>query len=131
MNADDWSQQIAQASSVGIKAFALNIANDAYTNTQLNLAYTAAANTDFKMFISFDYAAAGGFAASDVINTINTYSGLPAQYKYNNKPLVSTFEGPDQAGDWGNIKQQTGCFFMPDYSSQGPTGAAAEPNVDG
>lgn len=134
MTQDDWSQQIAEASAVGISAFALNIAKDSYTDTQLGHAYDAAANTNFKMFISFDYDAAqsqGGFAASDVVTTINNYASRPAQYKFNNQPLVSTFEGPGNANDWAGIKQQTGCFFMPDYSSLGPQGAAAAPNIDG
>lgn len=134
MTPDDWSQQIAQASAVGISAFALNIAKDSYTDTQLGYAYDAAANTNFKMFISFDYDAAqlqGGFAIDDVVTTINTYAGRPAQYMFNSQPLVSTFEGPDFASNWSTIKQQTNCFFMPDYSSLGPQGAAAAPNIDG
>ena len=134
MTPSDWQQQISQASAAGIAAFALNIAKDSYTDTQLGYAYDAAADANFKMFISFDYQAAesqGGFQASDVVTTINNYAGKPAQYKYNNQPLVSTFEGTANAGDWASIKQQTGCFFMPDYSSLGPQGAASQPNVDG
>ena len=134
MTPDDWTQQISQASEVGIKAFALNIALDPYTDTQLGYAYDAAEGTDFKMFISFDYAAAegqGGFNISEVARQINAHASSSAQYLYNGKPLASTFEGPDNAPDWADIKEQTGCFFIPDYSSQGPEGAANKPNVDG
>jgi hypothetical protein len=35
------------------------------------------------------------------------------------QPLVSTFEGHEYAGDWRSIKAETGCFFMPDYTSIG------------
>ena len=83
------------------------------------------------MFFSFDYLANGVWVQGDVISVLNAYIGRSSYYKYNGRPLASTFEGPDNAGDWGTIKAQTNAFFMPDYSSQGPAGAAAKPNVDG
>jgi len=128
----DWYNDIHAAAAAGIDGFALNIGADSYTDQQLDLAYNASAwyGNNFKLFLSFDYAVAS-WSPQTVINKINNYSRRSPQYKYNNKPLVSTFEGPANAGDWGNIKAQTGAFFVPDYSSQGPTAAAAKPNVDG
>ena len=32
---------------------------------------------------------------------------------------MSTFEGPANADDWIDIKDQVGCFFIPDWSSEG------------
>ncbi|KAI9661384.1 MAG: hypothetical protein M1831_003117 [Alyxoria varia] len=128
----DWLTQIRDAHNAHVDGFALNIANDDYTDAQLTHAYDAAAqsNLPFKLFLSFDYAA-GQWDPSTVTSKINAYKNKPAQYKYRNKPLASTFEGPGQAADWASIKEQTGCFFMPDYSSLGPQDAAAAPNVDG
>ena len=86
------------------------------------------------MFISFDYAAAeaqGGFASSDVVSILKQYGSRKGQYMYQGKPLVSTFEGPDNKGDWPGIKSQVDCFFMPDWSSLGPQAAAAVPGIDG
>lgn len=98
----------------------------------LNNAYNAADAAGFKLFLSFDYAAEGAWDATTVISTINAYSSHASQFRYgDNQPLASTFEGSDNAGDWANIKSQTSCFFIPDYSSQGATGAANEPNIDG
>jgi len=37
----------------------------------------------------------------------------------NGQPFVSTFEGPANADDWVFIKSETGCFFVPDWSSVG------------
>ena len=53
-----------------------------------------------------------------------------AHYRYNGKPLVSTFEGVSSAGDWAGIKSATGCFFIPDWTSAGPSGIPQD-NIDG
>ena len=47
------------------------------------------------------------------------------------QPVVSTFEGSDNAGDWVSIKQETGCYFIPDYSSLGPQAALDTGVADG
>jgi Glycosyl hydrolase family 71 len=130
----DWYNDIKAAASALIDGFALDIGNDTFTDSQLDNAYSAAESygNDFQLFLSFDYGAVPDYDAYTIIRRINAHSGSPAQYNYTaGKPLASTFEGWQHAGDWANIKAQTNCFFIPDYSSQGPTGAAAEPNVDG
>lgn len=120
----DWNEDINKAKAAGIDGFALNIAPGvSYTNTQLTNAYQAAnAIGGFSLFLSFDYLATGPWASGDVVNTINTYAGNPSQHRYNNKPLVSTFEGTNNIGDWPSIKAATGCFFVPDWTSLGPSG---------
>ncbi|KAJ5506348.1 hypothetical protein N7453_005305 [Penicillium expansum] len=53
----DWKEDMTTAQSIGIDAFALNCASiDSYTPTQLALAYEAAQQVNFKVFISFDFA---------------------------------------------------------------------------
>jgi hypothetical protein len=59
------------------------------------------------------------------MNYILTYGGLSDYHKHNGLPLVSTFEGPDNAEDWILIKEVRPCFFMPDWSSLG-AGPASE-----
>ena len=60
---------------------------------------------------------------------INQYKGHSAYWQHDGpngkQPLVSTFEGSDNAEDWKDIKARTGCFFMPDWSSLG-AGPAVE-----
>ncbi|MCJ1475766.1 hypothetical protein MMC13_004430 [Lambiella insularis] len=128
-----WAQDIANASAAGIDGFALNIAGDGYTSTQLGYAYDAAdAAGNFKLFISFDYAANPAFVGDvqGVSSIINTYKGRKSQYLYDDAPLVSTFEGTTSAGDWPAIKSATGCFFVPDWTSaKGTPNTFA--NVDG
>jgi len=132
----DFLTEIQIAHAAGIDGFALNFAlpvNFSSTDLSLNQVYSAAEQygNGFGLFLSFDYGVVPNWEPSVVISYINRYSSSPAQYRYKDKPFVSTFEGPDHASDWEEIKAQTGCFFIPDYSSKGAVGAAALPNVDG
>ncbi|GAB7347678.1 hypothetical protein MBLNU459_g5245t1 [Dothideomycetes sp. NU459] len=134
----DWASDIKAASAVGIDGFTLNIGHDSYTDTQLDNAFAAADNTsDFSLLLSFDYTAVNssglsGWLYTDVTKYINTYKVHASYYNHTtNSPMVTTFEGPSQNADWAAIKAATGCFFVPDYSSLGPSAAAAEANIDG
>ncbi|CAK48462.1 hypothetical protein M747DRAFT_322972 [Aspergillus niger ATCC 13496] len=117
---DDWESEMALAVEAKIDAFALNIAADQDVNTaSVANAFLAAENVGFYLFFSFDYAGNGAWAKADVINYINTYKSPDVYFYYNDKPFVSTFEGPGNAEDWVDIKSETGCFFIPDWSSLG------------
>ena len=71
------------------------------------------------MFISFDYAANPGFTIDIVSGLINTYKAKDAQFFYTDgRPLASTFEGGERSADWNTIKSNTGCFFIPDWTSR-------------
>lgn len=121
-----WQSDIALAQSAHIDAFALNIAaGEPHTSESLDLAFSAASSLGFKLFFSFDYAGNGPFDQSDVISYINKYAASPAYYRHNGKPFASTFEGPLNAADWVAIKSATGCFFVPDWSSEGAKAALA------
>ncbi|KAM7210667.1 Mutanase [Rhypophila decipiens] len=117
----DWETDIELAQAAHIDAFAMNIAyGDRTIYATLELGFQAAASKGFKMFFSFDYA--GGVApwpADNVIALCNSFCGRSPYFRYNGKPFLSTFEGPDQAEDWIDVKAKTGCFFMPDWSSRG------------
>jgi hypothetical protein len=126
-----WTNDINVAIAARIDAFALNMAyneDGGADAAQVDLAFAAANKTSFKLFFSFDYAGNGAWPSSAVLKLIQQYQNNPAYYKYNNKPFVSTFEGPANANDWISIKKTTGCFFMPDWSS---LGAAAAVNAGG
>lgn len=128
----NWQRDIRLAQASHIDAFALNFANSGghYAN-QMSNAFSAANSLGFKLFFSFDYAAQGPFGQQEVIKVINQYGSNGAYYKHNGKPFVSTFEGPANSGDWSAIKSQTGCFFIPDWSSLGAQGAVDRGVVDG
>ncbi|OIW33289.1 hypothetical protein CONLIGDRAFT_711208 [Coniochaeta ligniaria NRRL 30616] len=120
----DWTSEIQLAQLVGIDAFALNIAaNDSNNTPQLANAFAAAGSKGFQLFFSFDYAGHGPWAQGDVMALIKQYGSAGTYFKRNGKPFVSTFEGPDNAADWVNIKAQTGCFLIPDWSSYGAAAA--------
>ncbi|KAI8197977.1 Mutanase, partial [Colletotrichum sp. SAR 10_65] len=120
-----WEDNIALAQQAHIDAFALNIAHGwKFNDQQIANAFSAATSKGFKLFFSFDYA--GGdvpWPMAEVKALIQKYGSSSAHFQYNGKAFVSTFEGPDNADDWKSIKADTGCFFIPDWSSLGATPA--------
>ncbi|KAJ8068521.1 hypothetical protein OCU04_004071 [Sclerotinia nivalis] len=120
----NWESDIALAQDAHIDAFALNIAyGDATVSTSLEYAFAAANNLGFKLFFSFDYAGNGAWPSQDVTALLIDYASDSAYYLYDGKPFVSTFEGPSSGSDWLAIKEDTGCFFIPDWSSLGAQAA--------
>ncbi|KAH6981705.1 glycoside hydrolase family 71 protein [Ilyonectria sp. MPI-CAGE-AT-0026] len=122
-----WQKDMTDAKAVGIDGFALNIGPvDSWTDTQLGLAYQAAAGLDFKLFLSFDMASAENiWAVQSVVDLVNDFKAETAQVLVDGKPMVSTFEGPTWADNWASVRSQTGdIFLVPDWSSLGPSGVA-------
>ncbi|KAE8145952.1 glycosyl hydrolase family 71-domain-containing protein [Aspergillus avenaceus] len=124
MTPDQWESDIVEAQKAHIDGFALNVGpQDHHTDRALQAAYDAAEKVgNFSLFVSFDYATGGPWPADRVITIINTYKNRKAQFHFKGKPLVSTFEGTSNSGDWANIKAATGCFFIPCWTSMGPSG---------
>ncbi|PWY79592.1 hypothetical protein BO70DRAFT_371662 [Aspergillus heteromorphus CBS 117.55] len=124
MNSTQWESDITEARAAHIDGFALNIAmNCDYNDAVLEKAYAAAEKVgNFTLFLSFDYESDGAWPADQVISTINEYKSRTAQHYYQGKPLVSTFAGSANAGDWSSIKSATGCFFVPSWTDLGQTG---------
>lgn len=116
---EDWQDDIRLAQIAHIDAFALNTAYKQGDDPQYELAFQAAASSNFQVFFSFDYAGNGVWPKDDVISILQHYGSNSAHYRYNGKPFVSTFEGPERASDWTAIKQSVDCFLVPDWSSLG------------
>jgi len=117
----------------------LNFAGDLYTQDQIDYAYNAAeasnaADTSkppFKLFLSIDYEAnkylsqsnpkIPFFSPDEVKKWITRYKDRTGQFTVEDggktKPVVSTFEGVNHAGEWDDIKQSTGCYFVPSWTS--------------
>ncbi|KAF4875177.1 Mutanase [Colletotrichum siamense] len=93
---------------------------ESMNDKSLQQAFEAAKSENFKLMFSFDYAGRGPWPKETVINLLKKYASQAEYFKHSDgKPLVSTFEGPGNAGDWKDIKKQVGCFFIPDWSSKG------------
>lgn len=100
----DWKADIVQAQEIGIDGFALNCAPErvvSYIPKQLANAYEAAAQLDFKVFISFDFAYWGDNDADDITNILRNYSSHAGQAYYDGGALVSTFVG--DYFNWNNV----------------------------
>ncbi|OJJ69780.1 hypothetical protein ASPBRDRAFT_97292, partial [Aspergillus brasiliensis CBS 101740] len=128
---EDWELNMVFAQQSHIDAFALNMAyGDSTNEPSLADAFEAASVVGFQLFFSFDYAGNGAWPKSTVIDLLTKYGSNSHYYHYKGKPFVSTFEGPQSASDWIDIKAQTGCYFVPDWSSLGAKAALeASPGV--
>ncbi|KAK6345647.1 hypothetical protein TWF718_007557 [Orbilia javanica] len=131
----NWQEDINAAKAIGIDAFALNIARvavDAFTPTQLALAYSEAQNLGFKMYISFDFAwfAPDSSSVSEIVGILQTYAAHPAALKHNNKAVVTTFIGDNFGSNWNTVRSQvsTPLEILPNWQPSNVQNNAA---VDG
>ncbi|KAJ9099281.1 hypothetical protein QFC21_004162 [Naganishia friedmannii] len=104
----DWKYDITLAKSYGIDGFALNIGKDPYTDAQLDLAYQAAKDTGFKVFISFDFNWFKVAETQPVIDLVNKYVSRPAQFLLlgTGAAYVSSFAG--DGFTWAEVRRVTG-----------------------
>ncbi|TDZ31681.1 Mutanase [Colletotrichum spinosum] len=121
----DFEDDFKLAKDAHIDAFALNMGlTDPHTADALVDAFEAAANVGFSLFFSFDYN--GGYHGGKpwpketILEMADTYFKRKEYFKYADKPVASTFEGTENAEDWIEIKEKTGAFFIPDWSSIRP-----------
>ncbi|KAK4465453.1 glycoside hydrolase [Cladorrhinum samala] len=123
----DWENDMRLAKESSIDAFVLNVgAGDENNDRSLELAFQAANSQSFKLFFSFDYLGgpAGPWPKDQVIALLEKFGNDPAYFKHDGqRPFVSTFEGPDNAADWTDIKAGSNAFFIPDWSSKSPAEA--------
>lgn len=126
MTSDQWEFNIKEAQKAHIDGFALNVGpQDSYTDQVVQTAYYSAEKIgDFSLFLSFDYGTGGPWPVDRIIGMVNKHKASPAQFYYEGKPLVSAFEGTENKGDWPHIKEETGCMFIPTWTSLGPSGIA-------
>lgn len=124
------------ASNANIDGFVLNVGTplEGTTSTQIANAFQAAQNLNngFQLFFSFDYlgGAAGPWSAADVEKVLQQYGALDQHYKVGGAPMVSTFEGVNNINDWPGIRSDVGgIYFVPDWTSLGPSGFASHLDV--
>ncbi|KAJ0415333.1 glycoside hydrolase [Aspergillus carlsbadensis] len=140
---DTWRSDITAAQEAHIDAFALNTGfGMRYTSTSLRDSFTAAAELDFKLFLSLDYASSASDALTnrtaiwpqeEVVSLLDEYIAHEAYFRHEGKPLVSTFEGFEAAENWTGIKNHVReeILFIPDWTSVGPVRASAVRSIDG
>ncbi|EPS31664.1 putative alpha-1,3-glucanase [Penicillium oxalicum 114-2] len=127
-NAADYDDDMVQAKSLGIDAFALNIGVDPYTDQQLQFAYASAAKNNMKVFLSFDFNWWHTPQVHEIGQKIAQYGLLPGQLMVDGKIFVSTFAGDDL--DVATLRKSVGkpIFFAPNFHPSYGTNISA---VDG
>ncbi|KAJ5489784.1 hypothetical protein N7539_004674 [Penicillium diatomitis] len=127
-SAADYDDDMLQAKSLGIDAFALNIGVDPYTDQQLQFAYASAAKNSMKVFLSFDFNWWHTPQVYEIGQKIAQYGALPGQLMVDDKIFVSTFAGDDL--DVAALRTSVGkpIFFAPNFHPSYGTNISA---VDG
>ncbi|WWD17948.1 hypothetical protein CI109_102393 [Kwoniella shandongensis] len=130
----EWANDISAASAAGIDGFALNFGSDWWQTSRIADAYSVAAASGFKMFLSLDMtvlACNSGADAANLVNVVKQFSGKPAQAMHEGKVLVSTFAGSDCQINWKNdfvnalARDGVNIFFVPSVFSDPSTFASA------
>lgn len=94
----DWATDIRLAKAAGIDGFALNVGTEQWQRDQAAVAYSVAAGTGFKLFLSLDMTSLGCWNQNDANNLVSytsQFARSEAQALHNGKVLVSTFSGSD------------------------------------
>ena len=109
---------------MGLDAFALNIQQpDAYwTAPALQLLFTAASATTFKLFLNMDMAAIS--TPIHFVPLFQKYSSHPSYYTYSNRPFLSTFRGA------ANTTPQTWNSLLTSLTTNGHPRPYFVPNFD-
>jgi len=130
--AENWENDFQLASDSGIDALVFNIAQDSWTQQQLDAAFAIVPKYSTSICFSFDFAVAQ-WNTESVIATLQRYVSLPGYFTYegsvgNGKSLVSTFDGPaNLAVDWVAVKAAVPNIFVvpmlsPDEALANPQG---------
>ncbi|KAG9246835.1 glycosyl hydrolase family 71-domain-containing protein [Calycina marina] len=122
---DTWTTDITLAADAGIDAFVLNCGyTDSNTPTQIANAFTTAESYRTS------------WPASEVVTYLNQYKTSSTYFLVDGAPFASMFEGTGNVGDWAPGRAIRGAvggvFFMPDWTSLGAGGIAADlANIEG
>ncbi|KAI0154552.1 glycoside hydrolase family 71 protein [Xylariaceae sp. FL1272] len=92
-SSSDYDADFQRAKAIGIDALAFNIGVDSYTDQQLGYAYESANRNGIKAFISFDFNWYHTDQAVQVGQKIAQYASQPAQLKFGDAVVASSFAG--------------------------------------
>ncbi|KAF2478386.1 uncharacterized protein BDR25DRAFT_365626 [Lindgomyces ingoldianus] len=110
INNEHTRQDIVDAQSLGLDAFALNFNQFAtWSNNTVEFLFMNADNLGFGLFFSFDMAPGYFTDPSQYAGFLQQYMARTSYYKYNGKPLVSTFGSEGVSNDqWASFKSAVG-----------------------
>lgn len=115
---DDYKREIQEAQKRGVDGFALNcggwLKTEPHYKARTLLIYEAARQlgTGFQLFVSAD-----GAALNEMPDIIRSFKNHPNQFRYNGKPVLSTFAGEGVDNAIGKVRIQIahdeGAVFVP------------------
>ncbi|MFA6290810.1 MAG: glycoside hydrolase family 71 protein [Victivallales bacterium] len=122
----DYQREILSAQQHGIDGFALNCGDwnatpSSYYKTRVLAIYEAAQKlgTDFKLFISADYASS--LSLEETRDMVETFRNHPNQFRHQGKPVLSTWVGGRKEADFirKEFQGDRAIVFVPCFLSTG------------
>lgn len=144
-------QDIVDAKALGFDAFAMNFGKHPaifrmtllmllvdqfayWSNNTVDRLFKNADELGFGLFFSFDHAAKNLTDPNQYADYLKSYTKRSSYFKFNNKPVVSTFGGEDVTDDqWASFKKTAGdVLVIPGYYEIDPsTTFDQHKNIDG
>ncbi|KAF1358648.1 hypothetical protein EJ07DRAFT_123032 [Lizonia empirigonia] len=124
------SQDIFDAKALGFDAFAMNYDQFAsWSNNTVDRLFNAE-DLGFGLFFSFDHAAGHLSDPNQYADYLKKYTGKTSYFKYNGKPVVSTFGGESVPNSqWSSFKSKVGdVLIIPGFYQVDPSSAFTNRN---
>ena len=136
---DHCAQDILDAQSLGVDAFALNLPLPLSTDwvaVTVGYLFKHAEVNNFKLFFSFDMSTGGFTDPSQLTSVLQQYMSSSAHLLYNGVPLVTTFAGSSIANSaWASMKSSLGTdiILIPGFYDVTPSSSffSTYPAMDG
>ncbi|KAH6889657.1 glycoside hydrolase [Thelonectria olida] len=111
---DHTRQDITDAQSLGINAFAINFDQYAWwSNQTVDRLFSNADDLGFKIFFSFDMSGSYFSSPDEYATYLEGYLSRDSYYKYNGVNLVSTFGGESVTNDqWSSLRDTVGDILI-------------------
>lgn len=136
---DDYKKEIQEAQKRGVDGFALNVGGwqkvQSIYKTRTSQMYEAARQlgTGFKLMVSMDYCCGNG--VDDTRDAVRSFKDHPNQFRYDGKPVISTFAGEGSTNANGQklvqaVHEEGGIFVPYFYPHPEVTEIPAQKHVD-
>ncbi|KAH6639603.1 glycoside hydrolase [Boeremia exigua] len=126
-------QDIIDAKALGIDGFAMNFNQFAYwSNDTVDRLFNNADELGFGLFFSFDHNPGYFVDPKEYAVYCKKYITRTSYFKFNNKPVVSTFAG-ENVYTWADFKKTVGdVLVIPGYKQANPSTVFSDhQNIDG
>ena len=125
--ADHAKQDIQDAMAVGLDGFAMNVGQPTqdFAKTCVQELFDGAQGTNFTLFFSFDLLQDQNLP--DHIALFNQFQDHPNYLNVDGKRLVSSYGGYNEKSGWGQFKESSNIYLLPNLDDSAAGSGATSP----